>query len=133
MRKNNGVMPRMFSKRGLQERQRLLRQIRLWISNWIEHNAEHFPLHPIIACGLSPECRKVLDEQVCVFPIFRPQLVIAQARTKRDLSQQRCELSLCQLVVFRRTFLDNIARRYTKGGCTFLCPEQSQIPVHGNQ
>src|SRR6266478_1812467 len=133
MRKNNGVMPRMFSKRGLQERQRLLRQIWLWISNWIEHYAEHFSLHPIIARGPSPECRKVLDEQVCVLSIFRPQLVITQARTKRNLPQQRCKLHLCQLVVFRRTFLDNIARRYTEGGCTLLCPEQSQVPVHRSQ
>src|SRR5260370_7528363 len=118
MRKNNGVMPRMFSKRGLQERQRLLRQIRLWISNWIEHHAEHFSLHPIIARGSSPECRKVLDERVCVLSIFRPQLVITKARIKRNLPQQRCELPLCQLVVFPRTFLDNIASTYTQSRST---------------
>src|SRR5260370_2175249 len=129
MRKNNGAMPRMFCKRGLQERQRLLRQIRLWISNWIEHHAEHFSLHPIIARGPSPECRKVLDEQVCVLPIFRPQLVITKARTKRNLPQQRCELPLCHLVVFRRTFLDNISSSYTKDGDTLLFQAQSQYPV----
>src|SRR5260370_4023309 len=106
--------------------------LKVWfrVSYRIKHDTEHFTLYPVIAGRLTPECRKVFDEQVFTLFTLRPQLMITKAWIKRNLSQQSRELFPCQLIVLRRAYLDNITRRHAESGCTLLCPQRTHIPVH---
>src|SRR5690349_18371086 len=83
---------------------------------------------------LSPEGYIAVDDLLkIIVVIFRPQFMIAQSGVKGNIAEECDQILPRQLVVRRRSFLDNIPRRHTEGGRTLLRPERPQIAKHGRE
>src|SRR5947207_2865207 len=117
MSENHCDVGGMFRQSGLQKGQRLLGKARFGIAYRVEHNAEDFTLNPVVMHGFSPEGDVILYELFqCILPtlMLRPHFVIAYSWVERYLSKLRTQFLPRQLVVLRRSRLDDISRSDTK-------------------